>query len=259
MTGASEAGSAYLDMQAEIGVTKHIGGSRATDELLERCAVEASDRVLYVGSGIGAGPCYVARTRGCRVVAADISDKMLEWTAKRVREEHCEDRVEACKADIVDLPFDDGGFDVVLVESVFAFVTDKQRGLSECVRVTRPGGRVGVNDSVWLSEPPPGKAGALGASMGTEMSLAADWERAWAESGLEERTFSAHGVDVGEETRSRVKWVGGWWLARAWGRALRLALTDGTARRSLREQVDAPPSLVKYMGYTLMTGRKPPL
>lgn len=42
------------------------------------------------------------------------------------------------------LPFDADRFDVVIVESVLAFVTDKPRALAECIRVTRPGGHVGV-------------------------------------------------------------------------------------------------------------------
>ena len=67
----------YLDMQAQIGITKHNGGYPATDRLLELCRVAHGSHVLYVGSGIGVGPSYLARTRRCHVVAGDISPKML--------------------------------------------------------------------------------------------------------------------------------------------------------------------------------------
>jgi ubiquinone/menaquinone biosynthesis C-methylase UbiE len=36
--------------------------------------------------------------------------------------------------------FEDALFDVVIVESVKVFVTDKRRAVSEYVRVTKPGG-----------------------------------------------------------------------------------------------------------------------
>jgi hypothetical protein len=41
----------YLDMQAGLGYTKHIGGSKATKELLELCEVNPEKVVLNVGSG----------------------------------------------------------------------------------------------------------------------------------------------------------------------------------------------------------------
>ena len=79
----------YLDIQAEIGITKHLGGFAATDELLAFCKVGTETReILYVGCGIGVGPAYIARKFGCRVVAADISEKMLAWTAQRARLHH---------------------------------------------------------------------------------------------------------------------------------------------------------------------------
>ena len=36
----------YLDMQALVGITKHIGGFEATDTLLALCHVEAAHEVL---------------------------------------------------------------------------------------------------------------------------------------------------------------------------------------------------------------------
>jgi hypothetical protein len=39
----------YLDMQAEIGYTKHIGGVKATQELLVLCQVSQDKVVLNVG------------------------------------------------------------------------------------------------------------------------------------------------------------------------------------------------------------------
>lgn len=51
----------FLDMQADVGVTKHIGGFDATDELLSLCHIEDAREVLNVGCGIGVGSTYIAK------------------------------------------------------------------------------------------------------------------------------------------------------------------------------------------------------
>ena len=65
----------YLDLQAYAGVTKHMGGFEATDELLSLCHIKNAQQVLDVGCGIGVGPAYMAKTYGCRVVGVDILDR----------------------------------------------------------------------------------------------------------------------------------------------------------------------------------------
>jgi hypothetical protein len=41
-------GIKYLDMQAYVGITKHIGGREATDELSALCHIENAHEVLIV-------------------------------------------------------------------------------------------------------------------------------------------------------------------------------------------------------------------
>ena len=84
----------YLDLQAYAGVTKHMGSFEATNELLALCHTENAQEVLDVGCGIGVGPAYMAKTYGCRVVGVDISEKMIEWSRQRAKQEGGEDRVE---------------------------------------------------------------------------------------------------------------------------------------------------------------------
>ena len=136
----ARAGSNFLDMQAAVGVTKHIGGYDATDKLLSLCHIEDAREVLNVGCGIGVASVYIARKYACHVVGADISEKMIEWSRRRAREAKVESRVEFRAADVLDLPFEAGRFDVVFAESVLIFVEDKARAIRECVRVTKPGG-----------------------------------------------------------------------------------------------------------------------
>ena len=124
----------FLDLQALVGVTKHPGGFTATDELLALCHIDSAREVLNVGCGIGVAPAYVVKKHGCRVVGVDISEKMVEWSYQRAKEEHVEDKVEFRVADVLARPFEAGRFDVVFCESVLNFVPDKRRAIAECVK-----------------------------------------------------------------------------------------------------------------------------
>lgn len=248
----------YLDLQARIGITKHTGGYPATDRLLELCRVREGSEVLYVGTGIGVGPAHLARTRRCRVVAVDISEQMLEWTRIRARRDRVSHLVSTEIADVLDLPFPQGRFDCVLVESVLAFVADKQRAISECVRVTQPGGWVGMNETMWRDDPPEAdRALASDAALGTFLVTQAQWRGMWEGAGLVDQAHEWHDLTIAEETRSRIAWIGWRWLLPAWGRVLKLVVTDPAARQALRAQVTYPASLSNQMGYVLSAGRRP--
>ena len=129
----------FLDMQASIGITKHVGGIEATDELLALCHIQDAREALNVGCGIGVGPAHIAKKYGCRVVGVDLSDKMIEWSRQRAKQERVEARVEFRTADVLDLPFEANRFDVVISESVLIFVEDKARALAG-IRAAGAGG-----------------------------------------------------------------------------------------------------------------------
>ena len=114
-------------MQAEVGVTKHIGGFQATDELLSLCHIKDAKEVLNVGCGIGVGSTYIAKKHGCHVVGVDISEQMIEWSRRRASEEGVEKKTDFHTADVLDLPFEADTFDVVFTESVLVFVEDKMQ------------------------------------------------------------------------------------------------------------------------------------
>ena len=159
---------------------------------------------------------------------------------------------------MLDLPFPPGRFDCVLVESVLAFVADKQRAISECVRVTRPGGWVGMNETMWRDDPPDAdRALASDSALGTILVTQAAVARDVGGLGPGRPAHEWHDLDIAEETRSRIAWIGWRWMLPAWGRALKLVVTDPAARRALRAQVTYPASLATEMGYVLSAGRRP--
>ncbi len=246
----------YLDIQAEVGVTKHMGGYAATDTLHRLCHLEEAQEVLEVGCGIGVGPAYIAKRFGCRVVAVDISEKMLSWAQRRARREGVLDRITFRQADIRELPFDDDRFDAVIVESVLAFLEDKEATIQELIRVTRPGGYVGLNESYWIQEPP---AEILSQSVyiGTAIISEAEWRAIWEAMPLEARTIEAFGLEAGQEVRDRIGWIGWRSILPAWGRVIGLLLSNPRARDAIKQQFDAPAEMINTLGYGLFVGRKP--
>jgi len=112
--GISEPEFSYFQVQSFWGVTKHMGGQKATEELVELCHIGKDKYVLEIGSGVGTTAVYLAKRHGCRVVGVDISERMVEWARKRAKRQGLEDRVEFRVADAQDLPFEDGLFDAAI-------------------------------------------------------------------------------------------------------------------------------------------------
>ena len=62
-----------FDYQAYAGLTKHLGGLAATEELIRLCEISSDDEVLEVGCGVGQTASLLAKRIGCRVVGVDLA------------------------------------------------------------------------------------------------------------------------------------------------------------------------------------------
>jgi ubiquinone/menaquinone biosynthesis C-methylase UbiE len=248
--------STYLDVQAEVGITKHIGGFDATDSLLALCHVETAHEVLYVGCGVGVGPIYIARKFNCRVTGVDISVKMLEWSRQRAREEHMEHKVDFRTGNILALPFESGRFDAVIVESVAVFVEDKALAIRECARVTRPGGYIGLNEVCWIKPASDEMNSSARREMGAAPIPLETWQSLWDGSGLADRLVKVCTIDTRAELHGRVRWVGLRWSLRAIGRLLTLYISNPGIRQAIRAQWSGTLDKTSSMGYLLLVGRK---
>ena len=252
----------FFDFAAEVGLTKHIGGVQATEALVELCHIGQHTYLLDVGCGAGVTPCYIAREYGCRVVGVDISAGMVERSRERAEREGMADRVEFRVADAQDLPFEDALFDAVITESVTAFPEDKQKAVNEYVRVTKPGGYVGLNESVWLKVPPPPEMVAwvrqdVGATVEPLTSEA--WAGLLEGAGLREITVRTYEINTKEEARGILRRYGRGGMLRVAGRMLLLYLRSSAYRRfvkGVREAGVTPENLQEYFGYGLFVGQK---
>ena len=130
---------------------------------LDRLA-EPPTKVLDIGTGTGKAARVVAkRFSGAEVVGVDLAPEMVH-EATRILPSELASRVTFQVADGSQLPFDDGAFDLVVLQNMIPF-------FDELGRVVRPGGWVifafsrGPETPIWV---PPEKLRARLAEVGFE-------------------------------------------------------------------------------------------
>jgi arsenite methyltransferase len=257
-----ESAEQFFGFAAEVGFTKHMGGVQATEEIIDLCHIREGSYVLDVGCGAGATAVYLVQQHGCRVAGVDILPRMIERARETARREGVADKTEFRVADAQDLPFDDNVFDAVITESVAAFPEDKLQAANEYVRVTRPGGYVGLNESTWLKTPPPPEMVAwVSQEVGAQVKpLTRDeWVALLEAAGLRDLVVRIYHIDTRDEASGMMRRYGFLGMLRVFGRMLRLYAKNPVYRRfvqRVRQEGLTPENLNEYFGYGLYVGRK---
>jgi ubiquinone/menaquinone biosynthesis C-methylase UbiE len=127
----------------------HVGryGAQLAGGLIDVADIRAGQRVLDVGCGPGPLTRALADRAGADTIAAiDPSPAFVE--ACRARVPGADVRVGAAES----LPFSSAAFDATLAQLVVQLMDDRDAGVAEMIRVTRPGGVVaaGVWDSTTM-------------------------------------------------------------------------------------------------------------
>jgi SAM-dependent methyltransferase len=122
--------------------------TRLRRRFLRFVPVRAGARVLEVGCGSGVVLRDLAALAGRRghVVGVDTSRAMLAAARRRCRPAPRAARIGLRHGDGAHLPFTPGEFDVTLGITVILHVAEPGAVVEEMARVTRPGGRVGLQD-----------------------------------------------------------------------------------------------------------------
>lgn len=252
--------TAYFEIQASWGMTKHIGGLSATKKLAELCHIDKDKYVLVVGCGIGVTACYLSEKHNCTVVGIDLSEHMVRRASERARKKNVTDKVTFRTADAQCLPFEDSSFDVVTCESVNAFISDKAKAMNEYVRVIKEGGYVGINEVTWLQKPPQDLVAYFYKIMGAEFLTCNDgWRELLEDAGLREMQIEIHKTNLVSQWVSEVRQFDLSDFAGAWFSYFSLFFKSASCRRFTKEALSFPRSifnLFKYFGYGLYVGKK---
>lgn len=112
---------------------------RAIDSIGE---LPPGSAVLDIPVGGGVALRGLRPGQGIRYVAADIAPDMLRRTERAARERGVEDQVELREADVENLPFDDGEFDLCVSFTGLHCFPRPRVAVLEMARVLRPGGKL---------------------------------------------------------------------------------------------------------------------
>ena len=132
----------------------HIRGRDATRELARLAGLTSGDDVLDLGCGLGGPARRLAAEFGCRVTGIDVMAEYIEAADMLTQMVGLQERVAFRAGNMLDMPFDTGGFDVVWSQHTFMNIEDKARLFEEIHRVLRPGGRLAFNEVVSGRETP---------------------------------------------------------------------------------------------------------
>jgi arsenite methyltransferase len=259
-TPSSADGSLYFKIQADFGFTKHPGGLKATHELIQACQISGDSYVLIIGCGVGQTPCLIAEEIGCRVVGIDLSEGMVEKARERAKKKGVEDKLEFRTADALALPFEDNLFDAVLSESVNAFIPDKVNAMQEYVRVTKPGGFIGINEVNWLNEPSPDLRAYSSLVMAEANFLTIDgWKDILFTAGLHEVQVNSYKMDLRQQRIEEMHSLETGEALLAWKGFFIGLFTDPLYWKFTKQVLSKPGMIIQFtrsIGYGIYVSRK---
>lgn len=249
----------YFEFQAIMGVTKHMGGVKATEALADSCRIDRDKYILDIGCGLGRTACYLAKTYGCKVMGIDLSQKMVEQSRKRAKKEGLDDQVEFRTADAQCLPFEANTFDAVIGESVLAFIENRPLAFREFIRVVKPGGSIGFNECTWIKRPPERLVKYMADILGAAFLTPGGWREIWEKSGLQKVSGLSYKVRILEQWGYEIRELDFKAYSGAWLRFWLLLFKSPECRQWARKTLSMPGNILavfKYFGYGIYTGRK---
>jgi 2-polyprenyl-3-methyl-5-hydroxy-6-metoxy-1,4-benzoquinol methylase len=123
----------------------------------DRLRVGRRTRFIDVGAGAGRHS-YEALRRGASVTAYDMDEVELKGVDDmfgamvEVGEVPPGGSGEIRVGDILDMPYDDGSFDVVVASEILEHVPQDDQAIAELVRILAPGGILAITVPRWLPE-----------------------------------------------------------------------------------------------------------
>ncbi len=129
------------------------GGYQSVQQIANACFLDKTKKVLEIGTSTGNTAIELARMTGCQIESIDINERSVQKTAQRISEENLEKYIHVSQMDATALRFEDHTFDVVFCGNVTSLIPDKEKALSEYIRVLKPGGMLAAVPMYYVKRP----------------------------------------------------------------------------------------------------------
>jgi MPBQ/MSBQ methyltransferase len=133
----------------------HGGGYAATMRLSRLAGIQPGMRVLDIGGGLGGPARTLAVEFGCHVTVVDLTDSYVRAAEVLTARLGLGDRVTHHVGNALELPFDDGAFDVVWTQNSGMNIAAKERLYAGFHRVLHSGGLLALQEPMAGPVQPP--------------------------------------------------------------------------------------------------------
>jgi ubiquinone/menaquinone biosynthesis C-methylase UbiE len=130
----------------------HIGGRKATEELMAQLRITAADHVLDVGSGLGGPARFLADRYKCRVSGIDLTLDYVETASRLCQWVGLDDQVTLHQSTALAMPFQESTFSKAYMLHVGMNIEDKENLCLEIARVLQPGALFAIYDVMRMAE-----------------------------------------------------------------------------------------------------------
>lgn len=119
----------------------HVRGQEVTLELAAAAGLQPGMRILDAGCGLGGACRLLADEFGCDVTGIDITEDYIRTAEKLSVLTGLQHKTSFVHGSVLNMPFDNNSFDVVLTQHVQMNIADKKTFYAEVARVLKNGGR----------------------------------------------------------------------------------------------------------------------
>ena len=180
-------------MAKHVGMTViHPGGFATTRQLIKTLGVRADSRVIDIACGKGTTAILLAEKFGCEVVGIDLCPELIDEAIHLTKKKALSGKVTYRVADALNLPFNEGEFDIAISQAMLVLVDDKVKAIQEANRVIKPNGSAAWLELSWKKPVPPEFIRILSdvicAYCMTNVQTFDGWRRIFSEAGIPEVT-----------------------------------------------------------------------